>query len=63
MLTRNDLYEQISELITVGNVAVQHLGKTRNELLNEVVVLSGGPSSAGLTRNELLTLVLEYIQA
>jgi hypothetical protein len=57
-MTRNELLEQISELIASGDVVVDPNGKSRNQMLDEIVVLYGGVSNIHLNRNALLEEIL-----
>jgi len=63
MLTRNELLQRISEL--VNPVAVPYVidERTRNNLLELAINVSGGsvPIPSGITRNELLRLLLDVI--
>lgn len=62
-MTRNELLEQISELIDAGAVAYEITTKTRNKLLDDIIVQFGGISSVSLTRNEMLEKILELAPA
>lgn len=62
-MTRNELYDQISELISVGAVTYEITPKTRNKLLDEIIVEYGGVSSINLTRNEMLKRILSLAPA
>jgi hypothetical protein len=62
-MTRNELYDQISELISVGAVPYEITPKTRNKLLDEIIVEYGGVSSINLTRNEMLKRILALAPA
>ena len=58
-MTRNELFEAISELIDSGAVAYEITAKTRNKLLDEIVVEYGGASSITISRNAMLERILE----
>lgn len=60
-MTRNELFDAISTLIDAGSIPYEITVKTRNKLLDEWIVLLGGDSSIGRTRNELLERILELL--
>ena len=62
-MTRNELYEQISELIDVTPSLYAITPKTRNKLLDDIIVQYGGASSITITRNEMLKKILELAPA
>jgi len=57
-MTRNELFDQISELISVTPALYAITPKTRNQLLDDIIVQYGGTSSPNLTRNEMLKQIL-----
>ena len=60
-MTRNELFEAISALVDAGSVPYEITPLTRNDLLDKWIVLLGGDSTAGRTRNELLERILELL--
>jgi len=60
-MTRNELFEAISALVDPGSVPYEITPHTRNSLLNQWIVLLGGDTSTGKTRNELLERILELL--
>ena len=62
-MTRNELYEQISELVDATPALYAITPKTRNKLLDEIIVEYGGASSVAITRNAMLERILELATA
>ncbi len=62
-MTRNELYNQISELVDVTPALYAITPKPRNKLLDDIIVQYGGVSSINLTRNEMLEKILALAPA
>ncbi len=62
-MTRNELFDQISELISAVAIPYEITPKTRNQLLDDIIVQYGGVSSINLTRNEMLKQILALAPA
>ena len=60
-MNRNELLEEISVLTDPGSVPYEITPHTRNNLLDKWIVLLGGDSTTGRTRNKLLGRILELL--
>lgn len=62
-MTRNELYEAISELVDATPALYAITPKTRNKLLDDIIVEYGGASSVTLSRNAMLERILALAPA